>query len=172
VYPSLLILKSVNVEKSGVIITTGISTGDPDHATIAFNRGVGGAVDGQASESYTATLSSFDLLAPAREPAYTTLSPQGGTARQFTSFEARILSQQDLQVLRDIALQIKRRLPGTPGIATNGPFDVELGLLNGQVYLFQARPFVQNSAAGSISYLAEMDQRPQRQRTIDLDAAR
>lgn len=157
VYPSLLILRSVNVEKSGVVITTGIASGQPEDLTFAFNRGVGGAVDGQAAETYEVTARGVRLLAPAREPVFTTLPPGGGTQKTYTSFENRILSPTDLEMLRAIAVQISQRLPGTPGIETDGPFDVELGMLDDHIYLFQARPFVQNKAANALSYLSDME---------------
>lgn len=170
VYPSLLVLRSVNVEKSGVLITTGVSSGNTEDVTVAFNRGVGGAVDGQAAESYTISPNQTMLLAPAREPVYTNLPQKGGVERISTTFEKRILTEANLETLRTVAEQIKRLLPGAPGIETQGPFDVELGLLDGTINLFQARPFVQNRSAGSIQYLTEMDRRPAKQATIDLDA--
>ena len=45
VYPSLLLLPSVNVEKSGVVITTAIFSSNPDNIVVAMNWGGGGAVE-------------------------------------------------------------------------------------------------------------------------------
>ena len=167
VYPSLLILKSVDVEKSGVLITTGIASAETRDVTIAFNRGVGGAVDGQAAETYLLQHNGNDILmTPAREPTYRTLPARGGTRTSFTSFEKPILIASERNELRAIAGEIRQRLPGTPGIESNGPFDVELGLLNSAIVLFQVRPFVENSQAAATTYLQAMDAVTPRQSSV------
>ncbi|MDX1741770.1 MAG: PEP/pyruvate-binding domain-containing protein, partial [Rhodothermales bacterium] len=166
VYPSLLILRSVNVDRSGVMITTGISSGNRSHATIAFNRGVGGAVDGQAAESYLLTDAGPVLESPAREPRYTVLPSSGGVERRITSFNRRILSEDDLNALASLAQEIRQKLPGTPGIETQGPFDVELGFIGDEMRLFQTRPFVENRAAASTLYLSAMDTRTTSRQSI------
>ena len=51
IYPSILILPTVDVAKSGVMITTGVTGGHPDDITVAFSRGAGGAVEGQMAEA-------------------------------------------------------------------------------------------------------------------------
>lgn len=171
VYPSLLILKSVNVDKSGVLISSGITSGDPDDYTIAFNRGVGGAVDGQAAESYLLdSAGRVMLIAPARETTYSALPRTGGIERRSASFEERILSVDDLGKLRSIGSEIREVLPNQPGIETAGPFDVELGFAGNKLILFQARPFVQNRNAGSINYLMQMDIATGSSQRVDLGA--
>ena len=52
VFPSIVIIPSVDGDHSGVMITKGVTTYNDDDLTVAFNRGVGGAVDGQAAESW------------------------------------------------------------------------------------------------------------------------
>lgn len=157
VYPSILILKSVNVAKSGVMITTGIASGNASEVTIAFNRGVGGAVDGQAAETWLLSQTRETLLSPAREPTFRTLPRTGGTAVQRTAFHQRILAPSDLSALRGLSAEVRTRLPQMPGMHSSGPWDVELGFLDGQIWLFQVRPFVENRAAGSTTYLQKMD---------------
>jgi hypothetical protein len=170
VYPSLLILKSVNVQKSGVMITSGVTSGDKNDYTVAFNRGVGGAVDGQAAESYLIRSDiSTTLLYPAREAMYSFLPAGGGVERRSTSVEERILSTANLEQLFAVGGEIRRTLPGQPGIETSGPFDVELGFDCDKIILFQARPFVQNKNAGSIEYLAAMDRTRGTPKPINLD---
>ena len=44
VYPSILIIPSVDVDYSGVMITKGINAGTENDLTVAFSRGAGGAV--------------------------------------------------------------------------------------------------------------------------------
>ena len=158
VYPSLLVLKSVNVDKSGVMITTGIASMEPRDVTVAFNWGVGGAVDGQASETYLLRHTGQDhLLAPAREPTYRTLPLAGGVTPQEATFDRPLLTSEERRHLRDLATELSSRLPGMPGIESSGPFDVELGFLTGTPWLFQVRPFVENRNARSTNYLLAMD---------------
>jgi len=44
-------------------------------------------------------------------------------------------------------------LPDTPGIHTDGPFDMELGFKDDRMWLFQVRPFVENKQAAASAYL-------------------
>nr|NQU93447.1 phosphoenolpyruvate synthase [Bacteroidota bacterium] len=71
VYPSILVIPSVDVDYSGVLITKGIQTDNNDDLTIAFSRGAGGAVEGQAAESWLLKADGDNmLLSPSREPFY------------------------------------------------------------------------------------------------------
>ncbi|MCB0586626.1 MAG: hypothetical protein KDD06_15050, partial [Phaeodactylibacter sp.] len=119
-----------------------------------FSRGAGGAVDGQAAESYLLHHDGAnELLAPAREPFYNRLPETGGTRRQAATFEQPILNSSNLEALRDLAAEVRRILPTAPGIETEGPFDVELGFKDNKIWLFQVRPFVENKRAASSAYL-------------------
>jgi len=51
VFPSIVVLESVPSEKSGVLITADVNTGDPTRMTIATAEGVGGTVDGSPAET-------------------------------------------------------------------------------------------------------------------------
>ncbi len=64
VYPSILIIPSVDVEYSGVMITKGINRGTDNDLTVAFSRGAGGAVDGQIAETRLVTKETDFMLAP------------------------------------------------------------------------------------------------------------
>ncbi|MBF0288544.1 MAG: phosphoenolpyruvate synthase [SAR324 cluster bacterium] len=157
VYPSLLLLQSVNVQKSGVMITTGLESSNPDDMTVAFNWGVAGAVDGQAAESYLLQESSEQLLSPAREAKYLALPETGGVHKLSVTFDQPILNRSELLQLRQLGLEMRRILPAAPGMNSSGPFDIELGFLNGKIWLFQARPFVENKRARASTYLNAMD---------------
>ncbi|MEM6965161.1 MAG: PEP/pyruvate-binding domain-containing protein [Bacteroidota bacterium] len=157
VYPSILIIPSVDVDYSGVVITKGITSGKDDDVTVAFSRGAGGAVDGQAAESWLLTSSGKNiLLSPAREPFYRRLPTAGGTSNNNATFEQRILNNKNLQAIRDLTEEINNILPSTEGVETEGPFDVELGFQNDKMWLFQIRPFVENKNAKSSEYLASI----------------
>ncbi len=154
VFPSILIIPSVDVEYSGVMITKGVSSGREDDVTVAFSRGAGGAVDGQAAEAYL--LDKFGgttLLSPARERLHRRLPVTGGSVMLPASFNQRILSPKNLKDLRALAEKVENIMPEASGAATNGPWDVELGFLDDKIWLFQIRPFVENKKAQASGYL-------------------
>jgi hypothetical protein len=151
VFPSILIIPSVNADCSGVLITKGITNGKSDDQTVAFNRGVGGAVEGQASETWLIESdSSYLLLAPAREPEYMAIPASGGTKKVYTNFSNAILTENRLSELRNMAGLLREKLPS---IGMNSPYDVELGFVGDKIWLFQVRPFVENKRAASSEYL-------------------
>jgi hypothetical protein len=170
VYPSILILPSVNVDKSGVMITTDVQSSNEDDITVAFNRGVGGAVEGQKAESYILKNNGPNLLqTPARENKFIVLPQTGGTIRTFAHFNEPILTDGDLYQLRALAAQIRNTLAKQPGIESKGPWDVELGFKEGEIWLFQVRPFVENKRAASSSYLRTLDPELPKDVKIELD---
>lgn len=147
VFPSLLIIPSVDVDYSGVMITTGINEGNEDDLTVAFSRGAGGAVDGQAAETRLITSTSQKLLSPSRHPTYIRLPESGGTSKLYTSFERPILNQGNISDIRILAQEIRDCLD------ENQVYDVEFGFKNDKLWLFQIRPFVENKNARSSTYL-------------------
>jgi len=170
VFPSILIIPSVDVEYSGVLITKGLTTGNEDDITVAFNRGVGGAVDGQAAETWLLDAVGVDhLITPAREPTCLRIPATGGSVKARISFEQRILTPDNLEALRILSSRILQDLPDSPGIATKGPFDVELGFKDNHIWLFQVRPFVENKQAASSDYLQKITPVIDGKRAIPLD---
>lgn len=153
VFPSILIIPTVDVEYSGVVITKGITTNDGRDVTVAFSRGAGGAVDGQAAETYLLD-HTYDnvLLSPAREQDFRRLPQTGGSVMNKTTFERPILNDNNLNKLRELAYQIHQRFPKS-ATGSHGPFDIELGFADDQPWLFQVRPFVENDNAKSSEYL-------------------
>ncbi|GEQ87012.1 hypothetical protein ULMS_25200 [Patiriisocius marinistellae] len=156
VFPSILIIPSVDVEYSGVMITKGINSGNDDDLTVAFSRGAGGAVDGQSAETRLITKSSNFLLAPAREDGYLRLPKTGGTTKNTTTFEKEILNENNINDIRRIAEEIRVKIPQETGSEYEGAWDVELGFENNKLWLFQIRPFVENKRAKSSEYLTSI----------------
>lgn len=149
VYPSILVIPSVNNDCSGVMITKGVSSGRTDQITVAFSRGVGGAVDGQAAETWVLSNKAAILSSPAREPYFTYLPPSG-TKQSTAAFVSPILSDQNLKQLWELSGQLQRKMMEND---ITGPYDVELGFKEGKIYLFQVRPFVENKNATGSEYL-------------------
>mgnify|MGYP003662743568 FL=1 len=168
VYPSILIIPSVDVEYSGVMITKGINRGNEDDLTVAFSRGAGGAVDGQIAETRLVTADDNVMLAPAREPGYLRLPKTGGTTKNITTFENPILNEKNIADLRDIAAQVRTKMPQETGTEYKGAWDVELGFENDNLWLFQIRPFVENKNAKSSEYLASITPKIDYNQTVSL----
>ena len=154
VYPSILIIPSVDVDYSGVMITTGIDSGNAKDLTIAFSRGAGGAVDGQAAEAYELGADgTTKLIAPARELDYNSLPTTGGTAKKSATFENSILNEQNIKEIRELAENVRQKMAKEVSADYKGAYDVELGFKNNKLWLFQIRPFVENKKALSSGYL-------------------
>jgi hypothetical protein len=167
VFPSILVIPSVDVDYSGVLITKGISNGMDKDLTIAFNRGAGGAVDGQAAETYLLSAAGDNiLLAPLRETYANTLPSTGGTAKKAWSFEKGVLSAQNLQTIRNIAQEIRMTMPDHD--TYEGAYDVELGFKNDTLWLFQIRPFVENKRAVGSSYLESITPKVDKSKLISM----
>ncbi|MEQ8240382.1 MAG: PEP/pyruvate-binding domain-containing protein [Cyclobacteriaceae bacterium] len=171
VYPSILIIPSVDVDYSGVLITKGVATNDSEALTIAFSRGAGGAVDGQAAESYMLLENGENImLSPSREPFYNRLPMTGGTSKNIATYYQPILNQSNLAKIRALSDDVKRILPNTPGIESEGPFDIELGFKDDKLWLFQIRPFVENKKALASTYLISISPKIDETITVKMNA--
>ncbi len=153
VFPSIVVIPGVNNDYSGVVITTGINEGAKDDMTVAFSRGVGGAVDGQAAETRLITKNNYKLLAPAREPSYLSLPDSGGTVKKHTTFEKGILNSRNVQSIRDLVKEVRIKVPKQTDPTYKGAYDMEMGFKNNKLWLFQIRPFVENKKAMNSEYL-------------------
>ncbi|QLE00722.1 phosphoenolpyruvate synthase [Galbibacter sp. BG1] len=154
VFPSILVIPSVDVDYSGVLITKGITSGEENDLTIAFSRGAGGAVDGQLAETYLIKADgTSQLLSPAREPYQNILPASGGTGKKVTSFETSILNAQNIQQIYALAQTIRQKMAAKNPTAEKTAYDVELGFKDNKLWLFQIRPFVENKKALGSDYL-------------------
>ncbi|MCM4169015.1 hypothetical protein KCTC52924_00221 [Arenibacter antarcticus] len=169
VFPSILVIPSVDVDYSGVLITKGINSGRPLDLTIAFSRGAGGAVDGQSAETYEIyEAGGVQLLAPARETYHNRLPTTGGTEKKTSTFENFILNDQNIQDIRNLANSIRETMPKETNSDYEGAYDVELGFQNNKLWLFQIRPFVENKKAQSSDYLESIAPKIDMSKKIDL----
>jgi hypothetical protein len=168
VFPSILVIPSVDVDYSGVMITKGINIGTEEDLTVAFSRGAGGAVDGQASETYLIMNNGFQLLAPSREVYFNRLPETGGTKKQIATFESAVLNTQNIQDLRNLAKSLRTILPEATGSDYKGAYDVELGFKDNKLWLFQIRPFVENKNALGSAYLESITPKIKKDQIINL----
>jgi len=108
------------------------------------------------------------LLSPLRDPEATVLPPSGGTATEAVSFHRPVLTAANRDTLRRLAHTLRERLPTVPGIASEGPYDVELGFRDDHLWLFQVRPYVEADRAQFDAYFRRLDAQADPQATVDL----
>ena len=160
VYPSILLLRSVANEKSGVMVTEDITTGDRGIISIAVNEGVGGAVDGQSAESLRVTMkdASVKVLATATAPLRRQPSPKGGLVKLPVSGAETLSQAKEIAQMIQFAKELPVKFPSIVDDEGNpAPADVEFGFVKGELHLFQLRPFLQNHKVQGSAYLVNMD---------------
>jgi hypothetical protein len=176
VYTSILLLESVGSDKSGVLVTADIDTGARDTLSVAINEGLGGAVDGQAAESLRIPLDGgpVRVLATATAPWRRVLSAEGGIERVPSSGTDWVLMPEEIDQLRAFARSLPERFPPiTDESGAPAPADVEFGFLDGELRLFQLRPFLDSALVSGNSYLQQMDERAvaDPRATVDLEGS-
>jgi hypothetical protein len=162
VYTSILLLESVASHKSGVLVTQDIDTGDRNVISVAVNEGLGGAVDGQAAESLRIPLdgSHVRVLATATAPWRRVPDPAGGLHFLPTSGSDTVLQPAEIDRLIEFAKDLPRKFPPiTDDEGNPAPADVEFGFVDGELQLFQLRPFLDSKMARGIAYLHGMEAR-------------
>jgi hypothetical protein len=172
VYTSILLLESVASDKSGVLVTQDIDTGDRNYISVAVNEGLGGAVDGQAAESLRIALdgSEVRVLATATARWRRVPDPEGGLLLLPSSGSDTVLQPNEILQLIDFAMHLPDKFPPiVDDLGKSAPADVEFGFLNGDLRLFQIRPFLDSKAAQGIQYLHEMEARHKSAATISVD---
>jgi len=161
VYTSILLLESVGSDKSGVLVTQDLDSGDMQGLSVAVNEGLGGAVDGQAAESLRIDTrdGSVRLMSSATAPWWRRPDPQGGIEKLPASGADAVLQPAEIERLVRFARdELPVRFPkitdddGQPAAA-----DVEFGFVDGQLRLFQIRPFLESRSARGNAHLVEMD---------------
>jgi len=162
VYTSILLLESVGSDKSGVLVTQDIDTGSRDVISVAVNEGLGGAVDGQAAESLRIALdgSYVHVLATATAPWRRVPDPAGDLQFLPSSGSDTVLQPGEIAQLIEFAKGLPENFPPiTDDEGNSAPADVEFGFLNGDLRLFQLRPFLESKSARGIGYLQQMEAR-------------
>ena len=175
VYVSVLLMQSVPAEKSGVMVTADVDTGQRDWLTIAVNEGVGGAVSGQTAEElriHTPT-GYVRLMYHASEPYKRVLLGDGGMSKISASGAENVLTPKEIDILVDFAAAVPQRFPRLLDAAGQPvPADIEFGFYREKLVLFQIRPFLESAWARQNLFLNSLDQGLQQAYPagVDLDA--
>lgn len=160
VYASVLLMLSVPSEKSGVMVTHDIDTGNTQWLSVAINEGVGGAVDGQAAESLRINTQTGDVktLAQATAPWRRVINSTGGVGKELVVSTDVVLRPDEIKQLITLAKDLPNRYPAIVDASGNpAPADIEFGFVKGKLRLFQIRPFLESAKARSNEYLNNLD---------------
>jgi hypothetical protein len=174
IYASVLLLKAIPSDKSGVMVTADIDTGQTGWLTIAVNEGVGGAVAGENAEELRINLSDgkVRLMAQATEPYKRVILKEGGMAKVPASGSEAILSEKNIELLMSFAKTVPDRFPMLKNAQGDPvPADIEFGFIKDKLVLFQIRPFLESSRARQNLFLSRLDQ-PLKEKyamVVDLD---
>jgi phosphoenolpyruvate synthase/pyruvate phosphate dikinase len=158
VLSSVVILESVPNDKSGVLITADVSTGDQGKMTLATSEGVGGAVDGTSAETLLWSPHGIELLTLFKSPWKNQLLARGGSAIVPSTGKDTVLEPDELKQIIGAAQKISANFqPAHDPAGKARPWDIEFGFKSGKLWLFQCRPFLGNDSLKNIPALASLE---------------
>jgi rifampicin phosphotransferase len=159
VYPSVILMRAVPSDKSGVIGTVNLETGDPNEITVNDNEGVSAVVDGGVAESLLLKPDgSVRLLHQARASYRKQCSLSGGFENLPPVGGDYLLQPDEIAQIRALVAEVKSKY--TPARSASGgplPWDIEFGFEKGQLRLFQIRPLVRYQQLQTLEALAKIE---------------
>jgi phosphoenolpyruvate synthase/pyruvate phosphate dikinase len=158
VLPSVVILESIPSEKSGVLVTADIDTGDQSKMLIATSEGVGGAVDGTPAETLLWSGDEVELVTQFKSHYRRLLTPDGGSEIVPATGSDYVLSPEEVAKLTAAAQKISQSLePARDPSGNPRAWDIEFGFAEGKLWLFQVRPFIGNEDMQNVPALAALE---------------
>ena len=158
VLSSVVILESVANDKSGVLVTADINSGDAKRMTVATSEGPSGAVDGTSAETLLWSPDRTELVTMFKSPWKNQLLPTGGSTIVPSSGKEFVLEPDELKQIVGAGQTITEKF--TPVKDPSGrprPWDIEFGFKGGKLWLFQCRPFLGNDELKNIPALAPLE---------------
>ena len=171
VYPSVVLLRTVPSDKSGVIGTVNLETGDTNDITVNVSEGISAVVDGGVAESLLLKPNGeVRLLAQARGTYRKVALPGGGLENRPTSGSDFVLTPDEIRQVREMVAEVKARYPVAKSSAGEPlPWDIEFGFEKGQLRLFQIRPLVRYQQMETLGVLRSLEAGPEPRGTVALD---
>ncbi len=146
VYASVLLMKSVAAEKSGVLITRNLYSRE-EGFTVSTAWGIGGAVSGEAAETLVALKDgTVQLVSEAKAPYQRELSKDNGITWKAAN-AGKVLQENEIETLRQLTLDVAEKYPAIKDSEGNAlPWDIEFGFIDNELTLFQIRPLVERGS--------------------------
>jgi len=158
VLSSVVILESVANDKSGVLVTADIDSGDQRQMTVATSEGPSGAVDGTSAETLVWSPDRVELVTMFKSPWKNQLLPTGGSTIVPSSGKEFVLEPDELEQIVGAGRTITERLtPVKDPAGRPRPWDIEFGFKSDKLWLFQCRPFLGNDELKNIPALAPLE---------------
>jgi len=158
VYPSVVVMRTVAADKSGVIATVNLLGGTPGEITVNVSEGISAVVDGGVAESLLlGPDGSVRLLAQARLTYRKVVDPAGGLKVIPPTGAETLLDAGEIEQVREMVREVLEKYPKSfdqTGAAL--PFDIEFGFEGGDLRLFQIRPLVRRGAS-DVNHLNKND---------------
>ncbi len=172
IYASVLLMKSVPADKSGVLVTTDVAN-RTEGLTVSTAWGVGGAVSGETTETLILRPDGGEqLISEAKSPYRRALNPAGGVVWQ-PATDGAVLTSDEKNQLRALAEEVA--VKAEPAVGPQGqtlPWDIEFGFVDGELTLFQIRPLIERGQARADRILSSLLQSNiDRAISVDLAAA-
>jgi hypothetical protein len=173
------LLGSVAGEASGVLVTRDVDDvmrdprGPSAYWTITLSPGVGGGVEGEASETTLVPANGQEtrvLLSSARTVWSKRLGVAGGIQEDPVAGDEQLLTDARLADLRTVVERIDRLYPAS--LDARGrpmPWDIEFGFVGDRTVLFQIRPFIVGKTTASLPRARALDEAMQARAPLALD---
>jgi len=159
VYPSVIVMRTIPSDKSGVIATADLETGDQSYTTVNASEGTSAVVDGGVAESILlAPDGAVRLLQQCRATYRKVAKPTGGFVNLPPLGGNVLLDTGEVAQLRAMVAEVKRKYPAVKSDhGTVLPWDIEFGFEKGQLRLFQIRPLVRFQELATLEALARLE---------------
>ena len=143
VFASVLLMKSVPADKSGVLVTTDLA-GRGDGLTVSTAWGVGGAVAGEATETIVLLPNGDERLLSETKAPFRRFLAQTGGVNWMRANSGPVLCRAEKTALRQLADEVAATYaPATDPDGRVLPWDIEFGFVDGELTLFQIRPLIE-----------------------------
>ncbi len=143
VYMSALIQVGVNMDSGGVMFTT--DPFDADNKGAVYISAVWGHNDSITANKFVPEQVLFNpksnavqVLTLSQQESVLKFGENGDLVESNETFKPRVLTDQNIRQLVRVAAQIKKTFGGKK------EQDIEWGIMNGKIYLLQARPYIEN----------------------------
>lgn len=147
IYASVLLMKSVPANKSGVLVTTNLADRTQPGLTASVAWGVGGAVAGEAAETVVIHADDIEVLSEAKSPFQRRISDKGGVV-WLPASSGPVMTPAEIDQLRDLAVEVAAKyVPVPDDEGEPRPWDIEFGFVDGELTLFQIRPLVERGSS-------------------------
>jgi hypothetical protein len=159
VYPSVILMRAVPADKSGVIATVDLESGDSSAITVNVNEGVSAVVDGGVAESLLLESGGgVRLLHQARSSYRKQCSLSGGFENLPPRGDDYVLQPGEVAQIRKLVDEVAAKY--APARSSSGaalPWDIEFGFEKGELRLFQIRPLARYQQLQTLEALAKIE---------------